>query len=191
VGYANAYTLKYTENGSHRNVPVLRGLATDAWQRAFIFGKAWDYIDGKPDASHNFLLLAGRVCVDSNIFEADVLFEYIEYMCSRTEMRAELSRGLHYVLSSQNALTKACLYAPASSRVSDRLKRFFSTCFTYWPEVKKNANVRTLFAYIRSLERIVGKNKLGGLQDYLVEQILHNPHIRPDLSEEYRSQFMA
>jgi hypothetical protein len=191
VGFNNSYLLSYTENGKRQTKPMLRGLAQNEWQRMFIFGKAWDYIDGKKDASADFLLLAGRVCVDSNIFEADVLFEYVELMCGKPEMRAELSRALVYVLASRNALAKACMYALPASGIAERVKRFFSSCFVFWPDVKKNVTVREFFAFIKSLERIAGANKLGGLYDYLVKQIMNNPHIKPDLSEEFKQQYMG
>ncbi|MCL2704520.1 MAG: hypothetical protein FWE91_13115 [Defluviitaleaceae bacterium] len=190
VGYVNCYALSYIANGKRHTRIMRRNIAADAWVRSFIFERAWDYVDGRQGASENFLLLAGRVCVDINFFDVDVLLEYIEYMVNKPGMRQELSRALTYVLSSQNALTKACLYAPNAQLISDRLKRFYCTCFAFWPDVKKKTDVRSLFAYIRALERIAGKNKLGGLQGYLKDQILHNPHIRPDLSEEYKTQFM-
>jgi hypothetical protein len=111
-------------------------------------------------------------------------------MFFKPEMKAETARALVYILSNRNALTKACLYAPVNSNISDRLKRFYAACFAFWPEIKKKAGVREIFAYIRALERIVGADKLNGLQEYLAELILHDPHIKPDLSEEYRAQFL-
>jgi hypothetical protein len=50
--------------------------------------------------------------------------------------------------------------------------------------------VRELFAYIKSLERIAGIEKMGELHEYLVSQILYNPHSKPDLAEEYKNRII-
>ena len=106
-------------------------------------------------------------------------------------MRPECVRALAYILSSQNALTKSVIFAQASAPTADQLKRFFSICFVYWSDIKKQTDIRSLFAYIRSLELIAGKGKTSDLHNYLRDQILHNPHIKPDLSEEYRLHFIS
>jgi hypothetical protein len=187
VGYTDCYSIKYTSGDRQYTGLIRRDIAADPLKRAFIFEKAWDYIDKKAGSSVNFLLLAGRVCIDNNFFEADVLFAYIEYLNTKPEMRAEMVRILLYVLNSRNALTKACLYAPPASKISEMLKRFYSTCFAFWQDVKKKTDVRGIFAYVKCLERIVGKHRLGGLREYLIDQILHNPNIKPDLSEEFKA----
>ena len=188
VGYVNVYTLMYTANGERHTRLVRRELTT--WDRDLIFRRAYDCINGNPGADLNFLLLAGRLCVDANIFDLDILFEYIAYAANRRDMRTEALKALTYVLTNQNALTKACIYAPGLSFDSARLKRFFTTCFTFWTDLKKTVPLRPFFAYIRSLEHIAGKSKLGNLTDHLHEQILHNPQVKPDLSEEYRVEFL-
>ena len=188
VGYVNVYNLNYTFLGERHTELVRRNL--EDWERNLIFQRAWEFIDSKAGADVNFLLFAGRLCVDMGFFEADILFEYIAHISKNRDMRSEVVRGISYILSNQNALTKSCLFAPDSTLTRERLKGFFATCFAFWSDAKKITGLRPLFAYVRSLEYIVGKSRLGGLNDYLKEQILNNPHTKPDLSEEYRIAFL-
>ncbi|MCL2406687.1 MAG: hypothetical protein FWC95_02030 [Defluviitaleaceae bacterium] len=199
IGYENIYKLRYREDGVERTDVFVRNFGRATWLREYIFTRMLNFAKerGNNDLDANMPLIAGRICVDGDVFNGDVLLAYVDYLISEAAASSnihllELTRALKYITaeSSQNSFTKYCLFATKNGAFVDKLKRLLTIILLYWPEIKANTDLRKFIAFIRSLERVCGANKLGNLSDYLFEQIQQNPHIQPDLREVFRTEYV-
>lgn len=197
IGFVNVFKMSYEVDGKTVIRMIRRGFSGNPGRWRLILSRAREFISGTSD-NPGFLLLAGRICVDESVFQEDILLEYIKHLADTDgsaggveNRRKELARAVVFAASSHNAMTKACIYAKDSEAMALRLKMFFETCFSVWGDIKGKIDIGELFAYVRSLERIAGAERLGGISAYLADYILYTPGVRADLSEEFKARTQA